>query len=776
MNNIIKGDKYRITVMTPSLIRLEYSEDGIFEDRKTQTVVNRDFPEPEFKLIESSDEMEILTSNLHLIYNRQKFSLNGLSIEVLNGQGMVWHYGYRGRNLKGTTKTLDDIDGACELQDGILSLSGYAILDDSKSIIQTEDGWVEPRKKDQIDLYFFGYGRNYLGALNDYYKLSGKTPMLPRYALGNWWSRYYPYTQQEYKDLMTNFENHGIPISVSVIDMDWHLVDIDPKYGDGWTGYTWNKELFPDPVEFMAWLHEKGKKIALNVHPAQGVRPHEEMYKEMAEALGVDWQNEIPINFDITNRDFLNAYFKYLHHPHEKNGVDFWWIDWQQGAGSKIEGLDGLWMLNNYHYKDSCKDNKRGLIFSRYSGPGSHRYSVGFSGDTIISWESLDFQPYFTATASNIGYGWWSNDIGGHMFGTRNEDLTLRWYQFGVFSPIMRLHSMNNIFVSKEPWKFSMETEVNMTNILRLRHRMVPYLYTMNYHAWKDNLPLLKPMYYLNSEEENAYNVKNQYYFGDELIVMPITSPMNRTYGLSKVKGWLPEGTYVDIFTKRVYQGGRMMNFFRNSASIPVFAKAGSIFPLLDENDIMHIDKNPQRFDINIYGGADGEFELYEDDNVSLDYEKNKCVKTKMVFDFENGTFTINPAEGDTALIPEKRSFKLHFICAYGKNLKAEIDGREIPFEISEDKLNNTLTVFVSDVPVSSKLVISFGEKLSLCEKHINEDTFNMLEKAEIEYDLKLRIYNMILENPAAENILPQLYTMDIDSELIQIISEIITA
>ena len=141
----------------------------------------------------------------------------------------------------------------------------------------------------------------------------------------------------------------------------------------------------------------------------------------------------------------------------EDEGVDFWWLDWQQGTNTKVEGLDPLWMLNHYHFLDSAREGKRPMTFSRYAGVGSHRYPVGFSGDTVISWESLAFQPYFTNTASNIGYGWWSHDIGGHMQGTRDDELEARWYQYGVFAPINRLHSTQNEYIVKEPWRFRKE-------------------------------------------------------------------------------------------------------------------------------------------------------------------------------------------------------------------------------------------------------------------------------------------------------------------------------
>ena len=195
-----------------------------------------------------------------------------------------------------------------------------------------------------------------------------------------------------------------------------------------------------------------------------------------------------------------------LHHRLEDQGVDFWWLDWQQGPYSRIQGIDPLWMLNHFHFLDSGRDGRRPLTFSRYAGPGSHRYPVGFSGDTHISWASLDFQPEFTATASNIGYGWWSHDIGGHIFGERDDELAARWVQLGVFSPILRLHSSSNPFLVKEPWLYPREARDAMGEALRFRHRLVPYLHTMNHRAAVEGVPLVRPMYHLAPDEPRAYD------------------------------------------------------------------------------------------------------------------------------------------------------------------------------------------------------------------------------------------------------------------------------
>lgn len=234
-------------------------------------------------------------------------------------------------------------------------------------------------------MYFFGYGHRYIEAVRDFYRLTGPTPLLPRFAMGNWWSRYYRYTQDGYLALMDRFKREGIPFTTSVIDMDWHRVDdVDPKYGSGWTGYSWNRELFPDPPAFLADLHRRGLRTTLNVHPRDGVRAFEDAYPEVAKRVGIDPATEENVEFDLTNPDFVDAYFD-MHHRMEAEGVDFWWLDWQQGGVTRQKGLDPLWMLNHMHYLDSGRGGNWPLTFSRYAGPGSHRYPVGFSGDTIVT-------------------------------------------------------------------------------------------------------------------------------------------------------------------------------------------------------------------------------------------------------------------------------------------------------------------------------------------------------------------------------------------------------
>ena len=776
---IIQGEKYRFTVLTEEMIRLEYCEDGQFEDRATQCVIDRKFKVPEYQVIENEESLEIITDKIHLVYNKQKFTDYGLSVQVRGNISVyhsIWHFGEEATDLRGTARTLDEADGAIELEHGIISRFGYGILDDSRSLVITEDGWVEPRKEDCIDIYFLGYGHEYEHCLKDYYHLTGKTPLLPRYALGNWWSRFYRYNDQEYKALMTRFEKEEIPFSVSVIDMDWHLVDIDPKYGSGWTGYTWNKELFPDPKGFMRWLHDHRLKVTLNVHPAGGVQAHEEKYKEMAEAMGRDWEKEEPVNFDVTDQKFLKAYFEYLHHPNEEEGVDFWWLDWQQGGLSKIPGLDPLWMLNHYHYLDSGRRGKRRLTFSRYAGMGSHRYPVGFSGDTIISWESLAFQPYFTANASNVGYGWWSHDIGGHMKGYRDEELSTRWIQFGVFSPIMRLHSSNSAFTGKEPWNYNAVSENIMKRYLKLRHEMIPYLYTMNYHASHDGQPLIRPMYYLEPEQPEAYEVPNEYYFGTELVVCPITEPTDKAAGTACVKAWIPEGKWYDIFSGLKYDGGRMLELYRSLEDIPVLAKEGAIIPLTDLTEYTNSVENPKELAVKIVPGKKNAFILMEDTGDTCEDKEENWAQTKLEWINEN-EFIIHPANGNLDVIPKCRTWKMEF---YGiadvDNLEVTVGGKAIETERIYDEKRHICQVNIPETEVTEQITISFSKGYLLMENNKPAEIFALLYQAKIEYEVKEKIYAYMKEGKTSSEVLGIIQAMHLPDSVYGMLSEVLLA
>lgn len=801
---VVQGDRYRFTVLSDKVIRMEYSASGRFVDGETQIVLNRRFPVPEFHVNDSEGKLEIVTDCLVVTYDKQEFSPTGLTVQIRNNPYMrktgIWFYGdremLRDGNLLGTAQTLDNACGGwyykpsqdeskiwgepdkpVELCYGLLSKNGFSVLDDAASLVFTPDGWVVPAERGRVDLYFMNFGRDYLGALDFFYQLAGKTPMLPRFALGNWWSRYYSYTQEEYLALQDRFRNEGVPIAVGVLDMGWHLVDIDPKYGKGWTGYTWNRELFPDPAALLGQLHDRGMHVSLNVHPADGVRAHEEMYPEMAKALGVDYEHQVPIQFDVSDQRFLDAYFQYLHHPNEDLGVDFWWIDWQQGSNSLAEGYDPQWMLNHYHYLDNGRTGKRPLDFSRFAGLGSHRYPIGFSGSSYITWESLDFQPYFTANASNVGYGWWSHDIGGHRHGYRNDELTARWVQFGVFSPIMRLHSSDEVFTGKEPWKFGADAERVMRRFLSLRHQLVPYLYTMNYRFYAENKPLVQPMYYSMPDSEEAYRLRNQYHFGSELIVHPITSENDKHTKLGRVKMLLPEGAWYDIFTGLRYRGGRTMYMHRPLDTIPVLAKAGGIVPLQAAEELSSRTDNPAKLELLVFCGESGRFVMYEDDGVSMEFTRGHSVTTTYELNWAEKRFVIHPAQGDLDLIPAERTYTVKLYGVAGDSAAdVRVGGASVPFETAFDEHRRVLAVSLAACPVTQRVEVLLREDTALAENDLLENVYELLNRAQVPFMTKEKLYRLLKGKGSREEKLSTIHSTYMDEGIRQAVTELLTA
>lgn len=696
--NIVRWEKYRVSVLQDRLFRIERSENEKFRDEATQSIWYRDMPPQVFSVREEGDRCEIITPACRLILRKKReeclIETDG-KLRKINNSG----------NLGGTCRTLDNCDGDMRLVGrdpeqwekvtlgtGVCSRTGVAVYDDSGSLTLGEDGEIRAERGDGSDEYVFAYGRDYRAAVKALYLLSGEVPMVPRFALGNWWSRYYEYTDRSYLALLEKFEEKDVPLTVATIDMDWHysrLVDEEmgitkkgrntPFYGgnNGWTGYTWNKNLFPDYRRFLGEVHEKNVKITLNLHPALGVRWWEDCYEKMAEEMGRDSSTGEVIPFDIADPKFICKYFSVLHKPYEADGVDFWWIDWQQGTSSGMQGLDPLWALNHYHTLDHAKNHRVPLILSRYAGIGSHRYPLGFSGDTYITWNTLAYLPYFTATASNVGYTWWSHDIGGHFGGSTDGELYLRHIQFGVFSPITRLHSTKVETMTKEPWAYGNGTGEIAAQWLRLRHRMIPFLYSLDCRTHRDGIALIEPLYYVWDCPE-AYAMRKEYLFGG-LLVAPVCTRLQAD-GYARVRVWIPEGTWTDVFTGDVYTapaGGMTRTLLRRLESVPVLAPAGSILPL--SLDGGNKTDNPAELRVCCYEGS-GSFTLCEDGTERgkdgaffTDFRSENCAGEK------EGVQTLYiSSQGDASVLPEKRTLRIRFENIPEGRLSLFADGKEM--------------------------------------------------------------------------------------------------
>jgi len=741
---VIAVGKARFTILTSRLIRMEYSPTAAFDDRPTQVVWYREHPVPYFQLNQSAGRVEITTEHLCLTYQSEGgFNAINLSIRLLP-EGQVWHYGdVDVRNLKGTGRTLDGVDGSIPLEPGLISRSGWKVIDDTASLIFNAEGWLEPRLSPSgyQDLYFLGYGSDYQEGLVDFCRIAGHTPLIPRWVLGNWWSRFWEFSQEELGNLMKEFKEHDVPLSICIIDMDWHITDPAIPHG-GWTGYTWNEKLFPDHRGFLRFLHSMGLRTALNLHPALGVLPHEALYPQMAAAMGIDPDTKEPVKFDIENPQFLNPYFDFLHHPYEADGIDFWWMDWQQGNPTGL-GINLLWWINHLHFLDLGRDcEKRPFIFSRWGGLGNHRYPIGFSGDSVITWNSLAFQPYMTATAANVGFGWWSHDIGGHMNGIQDAELHSRWVQLGVFSPISRLHSTKNTFLERRPWGYDAETFRIIKFAMQLRHALIPYLYSM---AWKNasqDTALVRPMYYFYPDKEQAYHCPNQYFFGSELIAAPYITPRDPDTRLSRQVVWLPEGDWFNFFEGQYFPGDAWYALHGSLDETPVFAKAGAIVPLGPMAGWGGVE-NPASLTIHVFPGADNRFELYEDDGVSQNYLEKKYCLTPITqkWSVQSQELSIGPAIGDRTQAPARREYTLVFhAVAAPDEISVLINQASLPVQGAYEPEQNSFILKGLSLAAGDTLVVSLrsqSETLSIRDRRLEQTLLKMISAFRMGNDAK---------------------------------------
>lgn len=672
--NTVTVGNVRIQVITDQLIRFEWHEHGIFEDRQTLSVINRDAGTVEIAIANDGTEYSVRTGKvvIRLVADGKELCADNLAVEfLLNGAPVVWRPGLQDpQNLGATIRTLDGINGDLKrvetiidtphgldgpiaimqpvnLGQGFLSRSGWSVIDDAQSVaIDWQEGrrWIAPRPKGRRqDFYLFAYGHDYRAALSGAARVFGAQPLPPRYTLGYWWSRYWAYSDEEIEDLVRSFDRMGIPLDVVVLDMDWHL--------EGWTGYTWDRRYFPDPDEHLRWLKKQGISVTLNLHPADGVGRHEEQFPDMAVAMGLSPAQTDRIQFSIVDQRYMDAYFKFLHHPEERRGVDFWWMDWQQGESTQMPGLDTLPWINQLHWEDMERrtqtTGKRPLIFSRYGGFGAGRYAIGFSGDTFSNWNSLAFQPHFTATASNVLYGYWSHDIGGHMPGEIEPELYTRWMQYGAYSPILRTHTSKNVSAERRVWEYPAPYADIMRGVIRKRYEMVPYLYTENRKAHDSGISLCRPMYYDYPEIAEAYESKNQYMLGDAFLVAPVVGVLQKSTQLASVAVWLPEREWLDTARGVRMRGGERITRNYLLEETPVFVRPGAIVPGQICPSRLK-DACYENLLITVYAGNTGAYSLYEDDGISSGYLEQEYAFTRFSHGFDGNVrvVTVHPTEG----------------------------------------------------------------------------------------------------------------------------------
>jgi len=734
-NAIVKGKNYRFTILSERLIRIEYSSSGVFVDTPTQLALCRNFSVPKFEVNQDSRFLEISTKYFKLAYTKESpITASSLRVSLI-GTEVMWYYGHP--EIKTYDASLVGIDEKKEKYvKGIYSVEGFSCIDDSASLIIDNNGNLVKKASDTLDLYLFMYKDDIDLAIRDYITLTGKPQLLPRYALGNWWSKNYSYDEESLNKLFNRFEKEEIPISILLLDKDWHITE--NRYV---TGYSFNKKLIPVPNAFINNMHNRGVRVGLNINPIEGIHPHEEMYNKVLEYIKAEPNKTI--GFMPYDTKFLDIFLKILIHPLEMIGTDFFWLDYPN-----IDRISH-YLMTHYMYLDSGRSEaKRNMLMSRNPLIAAHRYGVLYSGRSKVSFDTLRKLPYINTSAANLGVSWWSHDIGGFYGGMEDGELYIRYIQLGCFSPIFRISVDKGRYYKREPWRWDVTTSEIVKEYMQLRHKLVPYIYSESYRYHNEGIPIISPLYHKQKELFYDAYYKNEYYFGRELLISPITSPKDPLMDRVIHKVYLPEGVWYDFKTGKKFPGGRSYVSFFKDEDYPVFAKSGAIIPMNTKVD--NALALPEELEIHIFPGKNNTYNFYEDDGITNLYKSGFYLKTEIDYNYQanNYTLIIRTTEGKTGIVPDTRNYKIRFRNTKATDeVKVNYNGNELESNCYEDE--NDFIVEIKGVKTVGQLSINCkGKAIEIDSiRLINEDIDTIISDLEVETRLKDKIASILFSN-----------------------------
>lgn len=698
-NPMVFGNN-RLSIITPTLLRLEYANEAKFIDAPTLFAYDRTnmlSPE-EISVRELGDNCyEIKTPALRIWYKNDGFPFSTSNLHVfytLDGKEKKFTNRFLPKNnLGGPVETLDRVTKEIPMNDGILSKDGWYMIDDERTDLLV-DGWIKPRDTDSHiqDQYCFVYGNDYKAALASLGAISGKVPMTRKYIHGVWYCRYWDYTSDEFLDIIRGYDKNDFPIDNIVFDMGWHTNDATVGTGHNghlnWNGYTWNRELIPDPKALIDSCHARGVTVSLNDHPHDGLRPHEEHYADFIKALGVT-DGTVPL-FNTADSNYMAKFFDYAHRPSEDMGVDFWWLDWQQNyLYPHVRGHHSttLAWINELYYRDSQRNGKRGAGYSRWAGWGDHRHPIQFSGDAQANWELLAFEVKLTACSGQGGCYYWAHDIGGFR-GDPNPELTVRWTQFGALSAALRVHSTKDKRLDRRPWISGDRETKAMRKMYHMRSEMMPYIYSSVWQTHNTMVPLNRSMFIDYGDQKESFGQPQQFTFGDILLAAPISTPGEGADKVASQKVWFPKGeVWYDYFTHERKDGGQTAQIEKPLEEFPLYVRGGWVLPMQPYTS-RPATAPLETLVMRVYPAAtdaDNVFSLYEDDGISLDYQKGAYATTALRYTQKGSkaTVTVSPAEGSYPGQTTRRAYCLQ-LPGLKENAKVTVNGKKARTEYDE--------------------------------------------------------------------------------------------
>lgn len=725
--NIITGDKYRFSILSPRLIRIEYNKDNKFENRATSLVVKRNFGSTNFTVEQTELSLTITTEYFTLTYVKGT-PVNSKNLKVkVNGTDREWYPSHKEiRNLGSINYSLDYLENNLKLDKGLYSFDGFATLDDSTNLVLENDNFI-PREP-TYDMYLFVYNKDLGLCLQDYFNLTGYPPMIPRYTLGTWWYKNDPYNMYDIDNILKEFYDNHLPISVFLLGDKWHNRE---------ENFTYDRTLFDTNI-LNKYYKSKRVKFGLTINPELPIYPKDPLFNTLSNAIN-NYDNKY-LSFIPLNNNTISIYLNTVISNLKSTGINIFNIDYNNEKDKQ-----GLFLLNHYHYV-IANLNEVGVILSRNPGIAPHRYPIIYSGQTRVSWDTLKALPTYNNSAANLGITWHAHAIGGYYGGIEDDELYLRYIQFGVFNPIFILAGDTGKYYKREPWKWNQLNLSVIRTYMQLRNKLIPYIYNEGYNYHEYGVPLIQPLYYKYPKIYDEPNYVNQYFFGSRIMISPIIKKKNIEMNRVVQRIFIPSGTWYDYFSGKKFAGNKYYVNFYKDEDYPIFVKEGSIIPMsLDDTSDL-----PRNMEIQIFPAENGlysSYELYEDDGISLNKNYNYIIIKMNLDRVENGyKFTITKKDGN--LNVPNRTYLLRF-----KNMKnpdkiiVKYQGQTKEYQAIVEK--NDLLLELKDINVYEPLeVLLLGNNLEIeTISVINKEIEGILDDLEIETIIKESVDEIIFSD-----------------------------
>jgi alpha-D-xyloside xylohydrolase len=708
----LQSGALKIQFCTDSIIHVLYSADASFPNVPDYVVVKKDWPGAKWSLDSGPDEIVLTTNTLKMVVARidgsityrtlggaqllqegsrklipaqvngenthraeSFFNIYG-SREGLYGLGQhqagVWNY-------RGESVDISQDNSNISIP-FLVSSKGYGLYwnNDSRSRFNNRFAnylYVTSEVADVIDYYFF-YGPELDTVIADYRQLTGQAPMFGRWAYGFWQCKNRYRSQDEILSIAQQYREKHIPVDNIVQDWFWWN-----RKGE----FVFNKN-YPDPKAMVDALHRENVHLMISIWPffEPGSATYDYMdqhgwFVDKFKFAKPPYHTDAMAVYDSTNPEARKYYWDQINQSLFKIGLDAWWMDTTE---PETEGQDDNILLNHklaagsgnryvnvfplmdtaavYEGQRSASDKKRVFILSRSAFSGEQRNSVtAWSGDVNSDFVTFRRQIPAGLNFSLSGLPYWTTDIGGFVSGNPDDpayrELFVRWFQFGTFSPVFRVHGTRNPD-HNELWSYGPEAQKILVNFVRLRYRLLPYIYSLAWKTTSAGYTTMRPLVMDFRTDERAANIGDQFMFGPAILVSPVTEPAATSRSV-----YLPAAKWYDFWLGTAVEGVHVVDANAPLERIPLFIRAGSIVPMGPEME-WSTEKAEDPIELRVYRGADGDFTLYEDENDNYNYEKAVYATIPLHWDDRASILTIGAGKGEFPGMLHKRTFRVVFV------------------------------------------------------------------------------------------------------------------